>query len=112
MGTTVKLAWQVTLQLTASPLDEDNTKWVNDDYIKFMRFGQWRIERSGQGILAFITNHGWLDNITQNGMRESLLNAFNEIYVLDLHGNSRKRERTPTGELDKNVFDIQQGCRD
>ena len=91
------------------PLGERNPKWLQDDYVKFIRFGQWRIQQSGAGILAFITNHGYLDNPTFRGMRQQLLETFTDIYVLDLHGNSNKRERTPDGGVDQNVFDIQQG---
>ena len=91
------------------PLNESNTKWINDDYIKFIRFGHWRIERSGQGILAFITNHGWIDNTTFHGIRESLLRDFDEIYILDLHGSRRKNEKDLQGRPDGNVFDIDQG---
>jgi hypothetical protein len=92
------------------PLGERNPKWLQDDYVKFLRWGQWRIARTGQGVLAFITNHGYLDNPTFRGMRQNLMQTFDEIYVLDLHGNSKKKETVPgTGEADKNVFDIQQG---
>lgn len=91
------------------PLGERNPKWLQDDYVKFLAFGQWRIERSGQGILAYITNHGFLDNPTFRGMRQSLMKTFSEIYVLDLHGSVKKRARNPSGEADQNVFDIQQG---
>lgn len=84
-------------------------KWLQDDYVKFIRFGQWRIEKTGQGILAFVTNHGYLDNPTFRGMRRSLMESFDEIHLLDLHGNSKKRETAPDGTPDKNVFDIQQG---
>lgn len=91
------------------PLGEKNPKWLQDDYVKFIRWGQWRIERTGAGVLAFITNHGYLDNPTFRGMRLSLMNAFTEIYVMDLHGNSKKKERGPDGSPDENVFDIQQG---
>src|SRR5204862_4755337 len=84
-------------------------KWLNDDYVKFIRFAQWRIEQTGYGVLAFITNHGYLDNPTFRGMRESLMRTFDDIYVLDLHGNSKKKERAPDGGKDENVFDIQQG---
>ena len=90
-------------------LNERNSKWLQDDYVKFIRFSQWRIERTGHGILAFITNHGYLNNPTFRGMRQNLLQSFDEIYVLDLHGNSRKKEKTPDGSKDENVFDIQQG---
>jgi hypothetical protein len=92
------------------PLGERNPKWLQDDYVKFLRWGQWRIEQTGQGILAFITNHGYLDNPTFRGMRQHLMQTFDEIYVLDLHGNSKKKETVPnSGEADKNVFDIRQG---
>jgi predicted helicase len=84
-------------------------KWLQDDYVKFIRFGQWRIQRTGAGILAFITNHSYLDSPTFRGMREQLRQTFDDIYVLDLHGNSKKKERCPDGSLDGNVFDIQLG---
>lgn len=84
-------------------------KWLSADYVKFIRFAQWRIERTGQGLIGFITNHGYLDNRTFQGMRHSLLETFDEIYVLNLHGNSKKKERAPDGSKDENVFDIQQG---
>jgi len=90
-------------------LGERNPKWLNDDYVKFIRWGQWRIEQTGAGVLAFITNHGYLDNPTFRGMRQSLLEAFDEIYITDLHGNAKKKEVTPNGGKDENVFDIQQG---
>ena len=92
-----------------APLGERNPKWLQDDYVKFIRFGEWRIDKTGHGVLAFITNHGYLDNPTFRGMRQHLMNTFDEIYVLDLHGNSKKKERTPEGGKDENVFDIQQG---
>lgn len=91
------------------PLGEKNPKWLNDDYVKFIRFGQWRIEKTGYGVLAFVTNHGYLDNPTFRGMRKSLMDSFDDLYFLDLHGNSKKKEKTPEGKADKNVFDIQQG---
>ncbi len=91
------------------PIGERNSKWLQDDYVKFIRFGQWRIERTGEGILAFITNHGYLDNSTFRGMRRSLLHSFSEIYILNLHGDSRKEETAPDGNRDENVFDIVQG---
>lgn len=91
------------------PLGERNPKWLNDDYVKFIRFAQWRIEQTGYGILAFITNHGYLDNPTFRGMRQCLMNTFDDIYLLNLHGNSKKKEKCPDGSADENVFDIQQG---
>jgi hypothetical protein len=96
-------------EVDGKPLGERNPKWLNDDYVKFIRFAQWRIERTGYGILAFITNHSYLDNPTFRGMRQSLIQTFDQIYVLDLHGNSKKKEHSPDGTKDENVFDIQQG---
>ncbi|MDZ4164942.1 MAG: type ISP restriction/modification enzyme [Smithellaceae bacterium] len=96
-------------EVDGRPLGEKNPKWLNDDYVKFIRFAQWRIEKTGYGILAFITNHGYLDNPTFRGMRQSLMKTFDAIYLLDLHGNSKKKERCPDGSKDENVFDIQQG---
>lgn len=90
-------------------LKERNPKWINDDYVKFIRFSEHLIEKNGEGVLGFITNHGYLDNPTFRGMRWHLLKTFDKIYVLDLHGNSKKKEVTPEGKPDKNVFDIQQG---
>ena len=96
-------------QVNGQPLGERNSKWLQDDYVKFIRFGQWRIQQSGAGVLAFITNHAYLSNPTFRGMRQQLMDTFTEIYVLDLHGNARLREHAPDGGLDQNVFDIQQG---
>ena len=96
------------------PLGEKNPKWLQDDYVKFIRFSQWRIDKTGTGILAFVTNHGYLDNPTFRGMRQSLAKSFNWIRILDLHGNSKKKEmaineKTKVKTKDENVFDIQQG---
>lgn len=96
-------------EVDGKPLGERNPKWLNDDYVKFIRFSQWRIEQTGYGILAFISNHGYLDNPTFRGMRQSLMETFDDIYLLDLHGNAKKKEKCPDGSQDKNVFDIQQG---
>ncbi|TRU33300.1 MAG: DNA methyltransferase [Microcystis aeruginosa Ma_MB_F_20061100_S20] len=82
---------------------------LDDDYIKFLRFAQWRIKETGHGILAFISNNGYLNGLTHRRMRESLTEDFDEIFILDLHGNSNKKECTPKGYSDENVFDIQQG---
>jgi len=95
--------------IDGKPLGEKASKWLQDDYVKFLAFGQWRIERTGQGILGFITNHGYLDNPTFRGMRQSLMNTFTDIYILNLHGNAKKKEVAPDGSKDENVFDIQQG---
>lgn len=96
-------------EVDGKPLGERNPKWLNDDYVKFIRFAQWRIERTGYGILSFISNHSYLDSPTFKGMRQSLTETFDSIYVLDLHGNTKKREVCPDGSKDENVFDIQQG---
>ena len=96
-------------EVDGGPLVERTSKWLNDDYVKFIRFAQWRIERTGEGVLGFVTNHSYLDNPTFRGMRQSLMKTFDEIYLLDLHGNSKKKESSPEGERDENVFDIQQG---
>ncbi len=96
-------------QVDGKPLGEKNPKWLQDDYVKFLRFAQWKIHKAGRGIVAMITNHSYLDNPTFRGMRQSLMNTFNEIFILDLHGNTLKKETTPDGGKDENVFDIRQG---
>lgn len=92
-------------------LQERNPKWINDDYVKFIRLAEHMIDRDGkgEGVLGFITNHGYLGNPTFRGMRWQLMNSFDRIHVLDLHGNSKRKEVCPDGSPDKNVFDIQQG---
>ncbi len=91
-------------------LKERNPKWINDDYVKFIRMSEDLIAKNPSGgVLGFITNHGYLDNPTFRGMRWHLLKTFDKIWVLDLHGNSKKKEVSPDGSPDKNVFDIQQG---
>ncbi len=82
---------------------------LDDDFIKFIRFAQWRIERTGYGILGFITNNTYIDGITHRRMRQSLMETFSDIYILNLHGSSKKREQSPYGGKDENVFDIRQG---
>jgi predicted helicase len=90
-------------------LKERNPKWINDDYVKFLRYGQHFIEKNGSGILAFINPHGFLDNPTFRGMRWNLLKTYDKIYTIDLHGNSKKKETALDGSPDINVFDIMQG---
>ena len=90
-------------------LNERNPKWINDDYVKFIRLCEEYISTCGDGILAFINPHGFIDNPTFRGMRWNLLRKFDEIYILDLHGNSNRKEKCPNGSKDENVFDIQQG---
>lgn len=96
-------------KVDGADLGERNPKWLQDDYVKFLRFAQWRIAQTSSGVVGFITNHGYLDNPTFRGMRRSLMQSFHELYFLDLHGNSKKKETAPGGGPDKNVFDIQQG---
>jgi hypothetical protein len=96
-------------QVDGQPLGEKNPKWLQDDYVKFLRFAQWKIEEAGRGVVGMITNHAYLDNPTFRGMRQSLMRTFDDIYVLDLHGNALKREMCPDGSNDGNVFDIRQG---
>jgi len=90
-------------------LQEQNPKWLKDDYVKFIRYGQHFVEKNGEGILAFINPHGFLDNPTFRGMRWQILRVFDKIYTIDLHGNAKKGETAPDGSEDENVFDIQQG---
>jgi hypothetical protein len=91
-------------------LKERNSKWLQDDYVKFLRFAQRKVDQAGEGIVAFVTNHSYLDNPTFRGLRQSLLETFDEIYLLDLHGSRKKQERSPDGSEDANVFeDVQQG---
>lgn len=90
-------------------LNERNPKWINDDYVKFLRFGQYFIDQNSCGVLAFINPHGFLDNPTFRGMRWNLMQSFTKIYTIDLHGNVNKKEVSPDGSVDQNVFDIQQG---
>ena len=96
-------------KVDGNPLEEKNPKWLQDDYVKFLRFAQWKIHKTGYGIVGMITNHGYLDNPTFRGMRQSLLKTFDEIYILNLHGNTLKKETPPDGGKDENVFDIKQG---
>lgn len=91
-------------QVDGRPLAERNTKWLLDDYVKFLRFAQWVIERQGEGIVAFVVNHNCLEAPTFRGLRHSLLHTFDQIYALDLQGNARKRARMAEEE-DENVFE-------
>ncbi|GAA7835548.1 DNA methyltransferase [Helicobacter pylori] len=89
--------------------NEQNPKWLLDDYVKFMRFAQNKIESLGHGLFGFISNNAFLDNPTFRGLRRSLLECYDELYILNLHGNARKKEKTPQGADDENVFNIKQG---
>ncbi len=90
-------------------LNERNIQPLSDDYIKFIRYGQYFIEKNGEGILAYISNNSFVDGLVHRQMRLHLAKSFDKIYVLDLHGNSKKREIALDGSKDENVFDIMQG---
>ena len=96
-------------EVDGAPLGEKNSKWLNDLYVRFTRLSQHLIERAGLGVHGFITNHSYIDNPTFRGMRWALLASFDRIAVIDLHGNTRKKEVPPDGGKDENVFDIEQG---
>ena len=93
-------------QVDGEPLDEDSLKALQDDYVKFIRWAQWRIDRNGEGIIGYIVNNNFLDAPTVPGMRQSLLESFNTIYLLNLHGSMIRPEAVPEGKEDQNVFDI------
>ena len=90
-------------------LNEKNIQPLSDDYIKFIRLGQYYVEKNGEGILAYICNNSFVDGLIHRQMRKELLRAFDKIYIVNLHGNSRKQETAPDGRKDDNVFDIMQG---
>lgn len=96
-------------EVDGKPLDETTQRWLSDDYVKFIRFAQWRITQTGYGVLAFISNHGYLKNHTFSGMRQSLMETFDAIYILDLHGNKTTNEEPPDQGPNENVFEIKQG---
>ena len=96
-------------QIDGKPLGERNTKVLQSDYVKFIRWAQWRIDKNGEGVVAYIVNNSFLDGPTFRGMRQSLLNSFNRIYLLNLHGSNRRTEANPKVQRDENVFDILQG---
>ena len=96
-------------QVDGQPLGEKNSKALQGDYVKFTRWAQWRIDRNGEGVIGYIVNNSFLDGPIFRGMRKSLLDSFNAIYLLNLHGSSRKKEAAPTAQRDENVFDIVQG---
>ena len=96
-------------EVAGESLNERNPKLLNDLYVRFTRLSHWLLERTGLGVHGFITNHSYIDNLTFRGMRWALLASFDQLFVLDLHGNLRKKERPPDGGNDENVFDIEQG---
>lgn len=96
-------------EVDGQPLGERNSKWINDDYVKFIRLSQHLLDTTGRGVHGYISNHGYFDNPTFRGMRQAIMVSFDQIHVLDLHGNVKKRETPPEGGRDGNVFDIEQG---
>ena len=90
-------------------IDETNSKWLQNDYVKFIRYSQWKIDNTGEGLIVLITSNSFLDGLSFRGMRKSLMDSFNLIYIFDLHGNSNKREKMSDGGADENIFDIQEG---
>ena len=96
-------------QVDGQPLGEATPKALQDDYVKFIRWAQWRIDKNGEGIMGYIVNNNFLDAPTVRGMRQSLLEDFNIIYLLNLHGSNRRTEAVPEAQRDENVFDISQG---
>lgn len=90
-------------------MKERNIQPLSDDYIKFIRFGQHFIDKNGEGVLAYISNNSFIDGLIHRQMRRHLLESFDKIYILDLHGNAKKKEVSPDGLPDQNVFDIMQG---
>ena len=90
-------------------LNERNIQPLSDDYIKFIALGQHYIEKNGSGILAYISNNSFLDGVIHRQMRKSLMETFDKIYIVNLHGNARLNESAPDGSADQNVFDILQG---
>lgn len=96
-------------KIDGEPIDEAAIKAVQDDYVKFIRWAQWRIDQNGEGVIGYIVNNNFINAPTTNGMRKSLLESFNAIYVLNLHGSNTKAEAVPEGLKDENVFDIRQG---
>ena len=96
-------------QVDGEPLGERNSKTLQADYVKFIRWAQWRIDKNGEGVISYIVNNSFLDGPMFRGMRKSLLDSFNTIYLLNLHGSNRRTEAVPTAQSDENVFDISQG---
>ncbi|MGJ0396423.1 MAG: type ISP restriction/modification enzyme [Methylocystis sp.] len=110
---TIKTAIGVLIEdykfVDGEPLGETNPKWLQDDYVKFIRFAQNKMDAVEEGIVAIITNHSYLDNATFRGMRPSLMKTFDSIYIVDLHGSTKPKEPTPAATKNENVFDIQKG---
>jgi predicted helicase len=108
-GAWIKTAIETYRIVDGKPLVEKNPKWLQDDYVKFIRFAQMKMDAIEEGIVGIITNHSYLDNPTFRGMRQSLFRTFDQIWILDLHGSTKPKELAPEGAQNENVFDIQKG---
>lgn len=108
-GAWISAAIETYKTIDGRPLGEKNPKWLQDDYVKFIRFAQIKMDAAEEGIVGIITNHSYLDNPTFRGMRQSLSKTFDQIWILDLHGSTKPFERVPDDALNENVFDIQKG---
>ncbi len=108
-GAWIRAAIESYKMVDQKPLSEKNPKWLHDDYVKFIRFAQMKMDAVNEGIVGIITNHSYLDNPTFRGMRQSLTNTFDQIWILDLHGSTKPKEPIPEGAENENVFDIQKG---
>ena len=97
------------MEVYKQDLNERNIQPLSDDYIKFIRMGESFIEKNNEGVLAYISNNSFLDGVIHRQMRKHLMQTFDKIYILDLHGNAKKKETSPDGSKDENVFNIQQG---
>jgi hypothetical protein len=109
MGEWIRTLIETYKYVDGAPLGEQNSKWLHDDYVKFIRFAQHKMDQVEEGIVGVITNHAFLDNPTFRGMRESLLASFHAIYTIDLHGSAKRAQTRDRSVRDENVFDIQQG---
>ena len=108
MGAAAKALIERYKHVDGKPFGE-RKHWLHDDYVKFIAFAQKKMDEVEEGVVGIITNHSFIDNPTFRGMRQSLMSTFDQIYILDLHGNANKREVSPDGSVDQNVFDIRQG---
>jgi len=109
MGPVARASINAYKWVDGQPLGEKNPKWLHDDYVKFIRFAQMKMDAVTEGVVGIITNHSYLSNPTFRGMRQSLMATFDQIYILDLHGSTKPKETPPEGQVDQNVFEIQKG---
>jgi len=109
MGPHAKASIEPYKLVDGMPLGEKNPKWLQDDYVKFIRFAQMKMDKVDEGVVGIITNHSYLTNPTFRGMRQSLMRTFDQIYIWDLHGSTKPKETPPNGQHNENVFDIEKG---